>query len=141
MVRRAVHRPAAAGIGAEDAGDHVFRDARRGVDRTPKTGRGTDRRQPCLSWIAAAGGLGWLSRTAARGRWQRTFMDATNPVDLRPDRIAGVIGELANMICGACSSELESDANFDLGRAGSDAWSARRSQVPILPRVAVRLPS
>jgi hypothetical protein len=42
------------------------------------------------------------------------FIGCDDPAGLRPDQVTGVIGELANMICGTVLSDLESDANFDL---------------------------
>jgi CheY-specific phosphatase CheX len=42
------------------------------------------------------------------------FTGCDESADLRADQIDSVIEELANMICGAVLSELESDANFDL---------------------------
>jgi len=43
------------------------------------------------------------------------FMGADDGKRLLPAQVAGVIGELTNMICGAVLSELEANANFDLG--------------------------
>src|SRR5438477_349678 len=43
------------------------------------------------------------------------FMGADDGKGLLPAQVAGVIGELTNMICGAVLSELESNATFDLG--------------------------
>jgi CheY-specific phosphatase CheX len=43
------------------------------------------------------------------------FIGADDGKRLRPAQVAGVIGELTNMICGAVLSELEANANFDLG--------------------------
>ena len=42
------------------------------------------------------------------------FIGCDDATLLRPAQIAGVIDELANMICGAVLSELESEAHFDL---------------------------
>ncbi len=42
------------------------------------------------------------------------FIGCEDAGSLLPTQVAGVIGELANMMCGAVLSELESDANFDL---------------------------
>jgi len=49
-----------------------------------------------------------LARTLAAN-----FTGADEP-DLLPGQVSGVIGELANMICGAAVSGLESEAHFDL---------------------------
>src|SRR5207245_6540315 len=43
------------------------------------------------------------------------FMGSDDGKRLLPAQVGGVIGELTNMICGAVLSELESNANFDLG--------------------------
>jgi CheY-specific phosphatase CheX len=51
-----------------------------------------------------------LARTLAAN-----FIGCDEPADLRSEQVTGVAGELANMICGAVLSSLESDANFDLG--------------------------
>ena len=42
------------------------------------------------------------------------FLGSDDEARLRPGQVAGVVGELANMICGAVLSELETNANFDL---------------------------
>jgi CheY-specific phosphatase CheX len=42
------------------------------------------------------------------------FLGAEDGKRLPPAQVRGVIGELANIICGAVLSELESNANFDL---------------------------
>src|SRR5215831_18147279 len=42
------------------------------------------------------------------------FIGCDDGARLVPVQVAGVIGELCNMMCGAVLSELESDANFDL---------------------------
>jgi len=43
------------------------------------------------------------------------FLGVEDEIHLRPPQIAEVIGELTNMIAGAVLSELESNANFDIG--------------------------
>jgi CheY-specific phosphatase CheX len=43
------------------------------------------------------------------------FIGCDEGAELGPGQVTGVIGELANMICGAVLSRLESDASFDLG--------------------------
>lgn len=43
------------------------------------------------------------------------FAGADDPAQLLPGQVAGVMGELANMLCGVVLSELESYNNFDLG--------------------------
>src|SRR6267378_277453 len=43
------------------------------------------------------------------------FIGAEDEARLLPAQVAGVMGELTNIICGAVLSELESNANFDLG--------------------------
>lgn len=50
-----------------------------------------------------------LARTLAAN-----FMASDETAELRPDQITGVIGEMANMICGAVLTQLESNASFDL---------------------------
>jgi hypothetical protein len=42
------------------------------------------------------------------------FIGCDDPASLLPAQVAGVMGELANMMCGAVLSEMESDVNFDL---------------------------
>ena len=42
------------------------------------------------------------------------FMGCDDPADIPSDKVAGVIEELANIICGAVLSEMESKVNFDL---------------------------
>jgi len=41
-------------------------------------------------------------------------MGCEDAARLFPAQVAGVMGELANMICGSVLSELEANANFDL---------------------------
>jgi CheY-specific phosphatase CheX len=55
-----------------------------------------------------------VSETVAR-MLAANFIGAEDVARLLPAQVAGVIGELTNMICGAMLSELESNANFDLG--------------------------
>jgi len=43
------------------------------------------------------------------------FMGDDDEKRLLPAQVAGVVGELTNMICGAVLSELEANANFNLG--------------------------
>ncbi len=43
------------------------------------------------------------------------FTAAEDLAQLPADQVAGVMGELANMLCGVVLSELESYNNFDLG--------------------------
>jgi CheY-specific phosphatase CheX len=51
-----------------------------------------------------------LARTLAAN-----FIGFDDAAELRPGQAAEVVGEMANMMCGAALSELESNANFDLG--------------------------
>ena len=43
------------------------------------------------------------------------FLGLEDETRLRPPQIAEVVGELTNMVSGAVLSELESNANFDIG--------------------------
>jgi CheY-specific phosphatase CheX len=52
------------------------------------------------------------------------FMGCDDTPSLLPEQVAGVVGELANMICGAVLSQMESDVNFDLGAPESVRVSA-----------------
>jgi hypothetical protein len=65
------------------------------------------------------------------------FMGVDDRKPLPPAQVAGVIGELTNMICGAVLSELESDANFDLG---APQWIHVRDGEPC-PDITVGSPS
>lgn len=47
------------------------------------------------------------------------FIGVDDPAELLPGQVAEVIGELANMMCGAALSDLESNANFNLGAPGA----------------------
>lgn len=53
------------------------------------------------------------------------FAGGDDPAQVPPEQVTGVMGELANMLCGVVLSELESYNNFDLGapdpfRVGAD---------------------
>jgi CheY-specific phosphatase CheX len=50
-----------------------------------------------------------LARTLAAN-----FLGSDDEAHLLPAQVAGVVGELANIVCGAVLSELETNANFDL---------------------------
>ena len=43
------------------------------------------------------------------------FLGCEDDAKLPRAQVSGVIGELANIICGTMLSELQSDANFDIG--------------------------
>jgi CheY-specific phosphatase CheX len=81
-----------------------------------------DPRRPAGERIAAslafqgspAGRFGLVVSDPVARTLAANFIGCDESEDLRPDQVAAVIGELANMICGAVLSELESDANFDL---------------------------
>lgn len=51
-----------------------------------------------------------LARTLAAN-----FTGCDDTESVLPDQVAGIVSELANIICGAVLSEMESGANFDLG--------------------------
>jgi CheY-specific phosphatase CheX len=55
-----------------------------------------------------------LSEAAARAI-AANFVGAEKEDDLEPARVAEVVAELANMICGSVLSRLESESEFDLG--------------------------
>ena len=50
-----------------------------------------------------------LARTLAGN-----FMGSEDMEELRPDEVGGVMGELANMLCGVALSDLQSQTNFEL---------------------------
>lgn len=52
------------------------------------------------------------------------FMGGDEAASLLPGQVAGVVSELANMICGAVLSEMESNSNFNLGSPSSIRVSA-----------------
>jgi len=88
------------------------------VSTTPPGGGEVIGRRPRLSGSArrpvwASSVSDPVARTLAAN-----FIGCDESADLRSDQVAGVIAELANMICGAVLSELESDAHFDLARRG-----------------------
>lgn len=82
-----------------------------------------DPRRPDGEVIAASlafqgwphGRFGLVVSTAAARTLAANFIGCDESDDIRPDQMTGVIGELANMICGGVLSKLESDASFDLG--------------------------
>ena len=65
------------------------------------------------------------------------FMGADDGTRLLPAQVAGVIGELTNMICGAVLSELEANANFDLS---APEWIHVKAEDPG-PDIAAGSPS
>ena len=65
------------------------------------------------------------------------FIGADDGKRLAPAQVAGVIGELTNMICGAVLSELEANANFDLS---APEWIHVKAEDPG-PDIAVGSPS
>jgi CheY-specific phosphatase CheX len=54
-----------------------------------------------------------VSARAARGM-AANFLGSEDDAKLPLAQVSGVMGELANIICGTMLSELQSDANFDL---------------------------
>jgi|HubBroStandDraft_5_1064220.scaffolds.fasta_scaffold402014_1 CheY-specific phosphatase CheX len=61
------------------------------------------------------GHFGLLVQEALARTLAANFIGCDESGDLSSGQVTGVIGELANMICGAVLSRLESDASFDLG--------------------------
>jgi chemotaxis protein CheY-P-specific phosphatase CheC len=55
----------------------------------------------------------WVSNEVARAL-AGNFIGYDDAALLAPDEVTGVIGELANMLCGVALSELESQSNFEL---------------------------
>jgi len=84
---------------------------------------GRDAGRPAGELIAATlsfqgsprGRFGLLAPNALARALAANFIGCDEAAELRPGQVTGVIGELANMICGAVLSRLESDASFDLG--------------------------
>lgn len=60
-----------------------------------------------------SGRFGLLISSELAGILAADFM-GSDVADLTPDSIAGVIAELANMLCGVALSELEAHSNFEL---------------------------
>ena len=89
---------------------------------TTPDGISTDLGRPEGELIAASltfqgappGRFGIVISTPAASAMAINFFGAEDDAVLPPADVAGVIGELANMICGAMLSELESDANFNI---------------------------
>ena len=63
---------------------------------------------------APPGRFGILVSAPAARRMAANFLGSDEEARLPPAQVSGIVGELANMICGAMLSELESDANFDI---------------------------
>jgi hypothetical protein len=81
-----------------------------------------DPRRPAGELIAASltfqgappGRFGLVVSDAVARTLAGNFGACDDDAPLPAAQVAGVIGELANMMCGAVLSELESDANFEL---------------------------
>ena len=82
-----------------------------------------DPRRPAGKLIAAsltfqgtpAGRFGFVVSDSVAWTLAANFIGCDDAVCLLPAQVAGVMEELANMMCGATLSELESDGIFDLG--------------------------
>jgi CheY-specific phosphatase CheX len=67
---------------------------------------------------APSGSFGLLISANAARSVATNFLAADDEARLTAAEVSAVIGELANMICGAMLSELESDATFDISEPG-----------------------
>ena len=72
-------------------------------------------RQPLVFQGAPPGRFGLLVSETVATNLAVNFVGCDDRPQLPPGQVAGVMGELANMLCGMVLSELESYNNFDLG--------------------------
>ena len=65
------------------------------------------------------GRFGFLVSDLVARTLAMNFIGCEDAAQLDSAQVAGVMGELANMMCGAVLSEMESDVNFDLSAPAS----------------------
>ena len=113
MIEGAVHKLLSAS--AQKALETMFYAVPESVSMDPRRPAGELIAASLIFQGAQPGGFGLLVSGLAARTLAANFIGCDDAASLLPAQVAGVMGELANIMCGAVLSDLESDSNFDLG--------------------------